>query len=57
MTNPVTEIGYIWAAYFAAALIISAITLWTLYDARSQRRELAKLEARGLRRRSEPNQS
>jgi len=57
MTNPVTEIGYIWAAYFAAALIVSAITLWTLYDARSQRRELAKLEARGLRRRSEPTQS
>jgi len=57
MTNPATEIVYIWAAYVAAALIASAITLWTLFDARSQRRELAKIEARGLRRRSDPNKS
>lgn len=57
MTNPVTEITYIWAAYIAAALIVSAITLWTLYDAGVQRRQLAAIEARGTRRRSDPNKS
>ena len=57
MTNPVTEITYIWAAYIAAALIVSAITLWTLYDARSQRRQLAEIEARGIRHRSDPSKS
>ena len=54
MTNVATEIYYVWAAYAAAALIVTAITLWTLLDARSQRRQLAEIEARGLKRRSAP---
>jgi heme exporter protein D len=52
MTNPATEIVYVYAAYIAAALIVSAITLLTLLDARSQRRMLAQIEARGIKRRS-----
>ena len=55
MTNAVTEIYYVWAAYFAAAIIVAAITLWTLMDARSQRRQLAEIEARGIKRRSAAN--
>jgi len=55
MTNGATEIGYVWAAYGAAALIVLAITLTTLMEARLQRRFLAEIEAQGLRRRSDPN--
>jgi heme exporter protein D len=52
MTNSVTEIGYVYAAYVAAAVIVTAVTLATLLDARRQRRQLAEIEARGIKRRS-----
>ena len=57
MTNAATEIVYVYAAYMAAAVIVSAITLLTLLDARRQRRQLAAIEARGIRRRSDPDKS
>jgi heme exporter protein CcmD len=53
MTNAATEGFYVLAAYIAAAIIVSAITLATLLDARRQRRQLTEIEARGLRRRSD----
>ena len=52
MTIAATEIYYVWAAYIVAALIVTAITLYTLYEARTQRRVLVELEAKGIRRRS-----
>lgn len=52
MTNAATEIYYVWAAYIAAGLVVSAITAFTLWDASQQRRQLAELEARGIKRRS-----
>ena len=52
MTDTTTEIYYVWAAYGAAIVIVSAITLYTLYQARAQSRALAELEAKGVRRRS-----
>ena len=52
MTDTATEIYYVWAAYGAAILIVSGITLYTLIQARTQRRALAALEAKGVRRRS-----
>ncbi len=52
MTNAATEIYYVYAAYAAAMVIVSAITLYTLLSARAQKRALAELEAKGVRRRS-----
>jgi heme exporter protein D len=36
-----------------AALVVLGLTAWVLADFRAQRRVLADLEARGMRRRSE----
>ena len=44
--------GFIVAAYGIAVLVIVALFVWTAIDGRSQRRQLAELEARGVRRRS-----
>jgi len=57
MTNPATEDTYVWAAYIAAAIIVCAITVVTMLDARRQRRLLADLEARGIKRRSDPTRT
>lgn len=47
-----THAAYILAAYALAALVIGGLVLWTWLDYRTQRAALARLEARGLRRRS-----
>lgn len=44
--------GFILAAYGATAAIVIALALWIVLDGRAQRRRLAALEARGIRRRS-----
>ena len=44
--------GFILAAYGIATLVIVVLFLWIVVDGRSQRRQLAELEARGVRRRS-----
>jgi heme exporter protein CcmD len=44
--------GYILAAYGMAALVIAGLVLRTWLDYRAQRATLARLEARGVRRRS-----
>ncbi|MGZ2407392.1 heme exporter protein CcmD [Rhizobium ruizarguesonis] len=43
---------YVYASYGFAALVTIAVTAWTLADGRARRRELAALEAAGIRRRS-----
>ena len=53
MTNAATEIVFVYAAYAAAIIIVTAITGWTVIDNASQRRKLAELEAKGVRRRSD----
>lgn len=45
--------GYIFASYAATFGIIAALLIWTLLDGRAQTKELARLEARGVRRRSQ----
>ncbi|RFC65319.1 heme exporter protein CcmD [Fulvimarina endophytica] len=45
--------GFILAAYGFSALAIGGLGLWTYLDARAQRRALADLDARGIRRRSD----
>ena len=44
--------GFIWLSYAAAALCILGLVLWVWTDERTQRRRLADLERRGMRRRS-----
>jgi heme exporter protein D len=44
--------GFILAAYGVTAVVLVALGLWLLLDWRAQRRRLADLEARGVRRRS-----
>jgi len=47
--------GFIIASYGAVALVMIAVIGWTLVDYRAQKRDLATLEARGVRRRSAMN--
>ena len=44
---------YVSAAYGIAALVLAALITWIVQDQRSRRRELAELEASGMRRRSD----
>lgn len=45
--------AYVAAAYGATFLVLAGIALWLALDHHWRRRELADLEARGIRRRSE----
>jgi len=44
---------YVTAAYGVSALAIAGLIAWVLVDGRTRRREMAELEASGLRRRSD----
>jgi heme exporter protein D len=44
---------YVVAAYAAATIGIAGLIVWVLADQRARRRELAQLEASGVRRRSD----
>ena len=44
---------YVTAAYGISALAIAALVGWALLDQRARRREMAELEASGVRRRSD----
>lgn len=44
--------GFILAAYGITVLVIAVLFLWIVVDGRSQRRQVAELEVRGVRRRS-----
>ncbi len=46
-----THAFYILAAYGLTAIVVLSLIAWTFLDGRARRRELAKLEATGLRRR------
>jgi heme exporter protein D len=50
----VTHAGFIAAAYIVTALVLAGLVAWIAVDGRAQRRRLADLEARGVRRRSAP---
>ncbi len=43
---------YVYGSYGFAAIVTIAVTLWTWADGRTRRKELAALEAAGIRRRS-----
>ena len=44
---------FIVAAYAVAAVVVLALIAWVLADHDAQRRQLADLEARGIKRRSQ----
>ena len=43
---------YVYGSYGFAAVVTIAVTLWTWADGRARQKELAALEAAGIRRRS-----
>ena len=45
--------AFIWLSYAAALMLVVGLIAWIELDRRRQRRLLAELEARGVRRRSE----
>lgn len=44
---------YVTAAYAVTAIVLAGLIGWLLVDAKARRRELAGLEASGVRRRSD----
>jgi heme exporter protein D len=44
--------GFIIAAYLVTAAVLAVLVAWIVADGRTQKRRLADLEARGVRRRS-----
>ena len=44
--------GFIIAAYLVTAAVLVVMVVWIILDGRQQKRRLAELEARGVRRRS-----
>ncbi|PSM19260.1 MULTISPECIES: heme exporter protein CcmD [Nitratireductor] len=48
-----THALYVAAAYGLSALAIGGLVVWTLFDQRARKAELAALEAQGVRRRSD----
>ena len=52
MIAPGSHDGFIVAAYVIAVVVLIGVLVWIVLDGRMQRRRLAELEARGVRRRS-----
>lgn len=49
--------GFIVAAYSIATFVVLGLIAWVIADWRAQVRALADLDARGVRRRSEPTRA
>tara|TARA_R110002020_G_scaffold156117_8_gene337675 strand:- start:7290 stop:7463 length:174 start_codon:yes stop_codon:yes gene_type:complete len=47
--------AFVFLSYAATALILAGLLLVILLDGRARKRELAELEAQGVRRRSQPS--
>jgi heme exporter protein D len=48
-----THALYVTAAYAITAVVLAGLIGWVLFDQRARKRELAELEAAGIRRRSD----
>ena len=51
------HVAYVVAAYGVSALTLAGLALWILIDQRARRREIAALEAAGIRRRSDSREA
>jgi heme exporter protein D len=49
-----THAGFIIAAYAVFVVVTLGVIVWVMLDGAAQRKALAELEARGVRRRSDP---
>ncbi len=49
--------GFIWASYAITAVVVSALVFRAIAEERKQRKALARLEAQGIRRRSDAHSS
>ncbi len=47
-----SHLAYVTAAYSITVLVLAGVTAWLVLESRARKRELADLEARGVRRRS-----
>lgn len=47
-----SHVAYVIVCYAMTALVVAALIAWVIGDARGRRRDLAELEAAGIRRRS-----
>jgi heme exporter protein D len=45
--------AFVWASYGVALAVVAGLVGWVLFEARRHARDLADLERRGVRRRSE----
>ncbi|TIX06591.1 MAG: heme exporter protein CcmD, partial [Mesorhizobium sp.] len=48
---------YVTAAYAITALVLAGLVAWILIDQRGRKRDLAELEAAGVRRRSDKSEA
>ncbi len=48
-----THFGFVAAAYGLSAIGMLGLAAWIMIDQRARRREIAELEAKGIKRRSE----
>ncbi len=46
------HVGFVIASYLSSALIMGVLAFWLFYDHRAQKKALAELDAKGIRRRS-----
>ncbi|MGO9544600.1 MAG: heme exporter protein CcmD [Rhodomicrobium sp.] len=56
MFDPGGHAAFIWLSYAAAAVCAGGLVIWAWAGEREQRKRLADLERRGLRRRSSPQE-
>ncbi len=52
-----SHIGFIFASYAAAAVVVTGLIAWVMLDFRALKRNLSDLEKRGVTRRSVPPSS
>jgi heme exporter protein D len=52
MITGAAQMGFVWASYGVAALVITGLVLWLMFDGKRHATRLADLEARGIKRRS-----
>jgi heme exporter protein D len=52
MESASDHVGFIVAAYAVTAVVLVGLLAWIIADGRTQKRHLAELEARGIKRRS-----
>ncbi|PRD43443.1 heme exporter protein CcmD [Phyllobacterium phragmitis] len=51
-----SHLAFVLLSYGVSALVLSGVVAWLLIDQRAQRTELQRLEAQGIRRRSQKAQ-